>query len=70
VAKAVEKDYVKKSILKSEEVKTLIYNAIKYNTLFRACSEEELVDLVDAFDTIDFKSDSVVIQQGDEGEHF
>jgi len=38
--------------------------------LFRACSEEELQDLIDAFDTKEFKADSVVIKQGDEGDLF
>ena len=70
MAKAAEKDYVKKSIPKSEDIKKLIYNAIKPNTLFRACSEEELVDLIDTFQSADFAEGSTVIQQGDEGEHF
>lgn len=63
-------DYVKKSIIKSEDVKRLIYNAIKPNILFRVCSEEELVDLIDVFDSGEFKAGSTVIKQGDEGEHF
>jgi CRP-like cAMP-binding protein len=63
-------DYVKKSISKPEEVKKLIYSAIKSNTLFRACSEEELVDLIDVFDSAEFKAGSTVIKQGDDGEHF
>jgi len=67
---AVEKDYVQKSIPKSDVVKKLIYNAIKSNTLFRACSEEELVHLIDAFDSAEFKDEATVIKQGDEGEHF
>jgi len=70
MAKAAGKDYVKRIVPKSEEVKRLIYNAIKSNTLFRACSEEELVDLIDAFDSAEFSAESIVIQQGDEGEHF
>ena len=64
------KDYVKKSVAKSEEVKRLVYNAIKSNTLFRARSEEELVDLIDVFDSADFEAGATVIQQGDDGEHF
>ena len=70
VAKAVEKDYIKKTIPKSEDVRKLIYNAIKPNILFRACSEEELVDLVDAFSMTELKAGATVIKQGDEGEHF
>ena len=70
MAKAVEKDYVKKTIPKSTEVKQIIYNAIKFNMLFKACSEEELSDLIDAFESADFAAESIVIQQGDEGNHF
>ncbi len=70
MAKAVDKNYVKKSIEKPEEVKTLIYNAIKTNMLFRSCSEEELFDLVDAFESSSFDSGAMVIKQGDDGEKF
>eukprot|EP00563_Minutocellus_polymorphus_P006551 CAMPEP_0181036228 /NCGR_PEP_ID=MMETSP1070-20121207/8738_1 /TAXON_ID=265543 /ORGANISM="Minutocellus polymorphus, Strain NH13" /LENGTH=706 /DNA_ID=CAMNT_0023113827 /DNA_START=389 /DNA_END=2509 /DNA_ORIENTATION=- len=68
--RAAEKDYVKRTIPKPDNVRKLIYDAIKSNTLFRACSEEELVDLVDAFDSADYAKGSTVIKQGDEGEHF
>jgi cGMP-dependent protein kinase len=63
-------DYVKKSIPKPDTVKTLIYNAIKSNTLFRACSEQELADLIDVFDVVEAKASSTVIKQGDKGDHF
>jgi len=66
----IDKDYVKTSIPKSDQVRNLIYHSIKRNMLFRACSEEELQDLIDAFDTKEFKADSVVIKQGDEGDLF
>jgi len=66
----VEKDYVKKVIPKSDEIKKIIYNAIKSNTLFRACSEDELDDIVDAFESENFANGAIVIQQGDEGDHF
>ena len=68
--KSAVKDYVKKTVTKPEEVRRLIYNAIKPNTLFRACSEEELIDLIDVFDCADYIAGSTVIKQGDEGEHF
>jgi CRP-like cAMP-binding protein len=68
--RAAGKDYVKRTIPKSDSVRKLIYDAIKSNTLFRACSEEELVDLIDAFDSADYAKGSTVIKQGDEGEHF
>ena len=67
---ASAKDYVQKSVPKSDDVKKLIHNAIKGNTLFKACSEEELVHLIEAFESADFQSGNVVIKQGDEGEHF
>ena len=44
---AVDLDYVHKVIPKSSDAKELIYEAIKPNILFRACSPEELVDLVE-----------------------
>ena len=68
--RAAEKDYVKRTIPKSDSVRKLIYDAIKSNTLFRACSEEELVDLIDVFDSADYAKGLTVIKQGDEGEHF
>lgn len=68
--KSVENSYVMKTIPKSEQVKKLIHDAIKPNILFRTCSEEELADLIDAFESSDFEAQSTVIQQGGEGEHF
>lgn len=65
-----DKAYVKTTIPKSNQVRNLIYHSIKRNMLFRACSEEELQDLIDAFDTAKFKADSTVIKQGDDGDLF
>lgn len=65
-----DKEYVKVIIPKSDMVRNLIYHSIKRNLLFRACSEEELQGLIDAFDTAKFKADSVIIKQGDEGDLF
>jgi cGMP-dependent protein kinase len=70
VEKATLDDFVVNVIPKSEAVKKIIYDAIKGNILFRACSEEELLSLVDAFESADFNKGDVVIKQGDEGEHF
>eukprot|EP00579_Thalassiosira_antarctica_P002729 CAMPEP_0201876002 /NCGR_PEP_ID=MMETSP0902-20130614/7809_1 /ASSEMBLY_ACC=CAM_ASM_000551 /TAXON_ID=420261 /ORGANISM="Thalassiosira antarctica, Strain CCMP982" /LENGTH=718 /DNA_ID=CAMNT_0048403167 /DNA_START=106 /DNA_END=2262 /DNA_ORIENTATION=- len=70
VARGSDKDFVKTTIPKSDQVRNLIYHSIKRNMLFRACSEEELQDLIDAFDSANFKADAVVIKQGDEGELF
>ena len=65
-----DKDYVKTSIPKSDQVRNLIYHSIKRNMLFRTCSEEAIQDLIDAFDTKNFAAESVVIKQGDEGDLF
>ena len=70
MAKAADKNYVKKVIEKPTDIKSLIYNAIKTNMLFRSCSEEELLDLVEAFDGATFDTNSIVIKQGDDGERF
>lgn len=69
-AKGAEKDYVKTSIPKSEAVKKLVYAAIKPNTLFRACTEVEIVDLIDAFAPAEFAAGNVVIKQNDDGDKF
>jgi cGMP-dependent protein kinase len=69
-AVAADLGYVHKVIPKSDEAKELIYDAIKPNILFRACSIEELHDLVDAFEPQYVPMGSVVIQEGDEGDHF
>jgi cAMP-dependent protein kinase regulator len=63
-------DYVHKVIPKTDDAKGLIYGAIKPNLLFRACSSEELIDLVDAFEPQYVPKGSVVIREGDEGDHF
>lgn len=70
VEKATLDEFVVNVVPKSETVKKIIYDAIKDNILFRACSEEELLSLVDAFESADFNEGDVVIKQGDDGEHF
>jgi len=69
-AVAADMDYVHKVIPKSSDARDLIYEAIKPNILFRACSVEELYDLVDAFEPQYVPMGSVVIQEGDEGDDF
>ena len=68
--KTCVKDYVTKVVPKADTVKKLLYNAIKGNTLFKACSEEEIHLLIDAFESADFQGGDIVIKQDDEGEHF
>ncbi|EED92539.1 predicted protein, partial [Thalassiosira pseudonana CCMP1335] len=67
---AADLDYVHKVVPKSQDAKELIYDAIKPNLLFRACAPEELVDLVDAFEPQYVPKGSIVIREGDEGDHF
>lgn len=70
MAHRIDKDFVKTTIPKSNMVRNLIYHSIKSNMLFRACAEEELQDLVDAFDTAKYKAGDIVIKQGDDGDLF
>lgn len=70
MAHSIDKDFVKTTIPKSDLVRNLIYHSIKSNMLFRACAEEELQDLIDAFDTAKFKAGETVIKQGDDGDLF
>jgi len=50
--------------------KQLIYNAIRNNVLFKACSSEELKDLIDAFSTKTKEKNAIVIQEGAQGDGF
>jgi cGMP-dependent protein kinase len=70
MAHSIDKEFVKTTIPKSDLVRNLIYHSIKNNILFRACDEEELQDLIDAFDTAKFKDGETVIKQGDDGDLF
>jgi len=69
-AQPSDRNFSKTVIPKSDQVRNLIYHSIKQNILFRTCSEEELQDLIDCFDKAEFKADTVVIKQGDEGDLF
>ena len=64
------KAYVPPVIPKSDVAKQLIYNAIRNNVLFKACSSEELKDLIDAFSTKTREKNSIVIQEGAQGDGF
>jgi len=64
-------EYTKKNVAKSQDTRDLILDAVKHNILFRACTEDEFIDIVDAFEPVWFPPETVVIQQGDEdGEQF
>jgi CRP-like cAMP-binding protein len=59
--KFVEKDYVLQSMLN---------DVINSNILFRHCKNDEKVDIVDAFESIEFDAGIDVITQGDPGDNF
>ncbi len=63
-------DYIKKLVVKNEKTRELLMSSIKQNVLFSNCSQEELDDMVDAFECVEVQSGMTVIQQGDEGDHF
>jgi len=63
-------DYEKVIVPKSDKVKKLVYNAIKPNILFKACSSEELTDLVDVFEEEHVRAGKIVIKAGDAGDQF
>ena len=70
-AKVREEDfvthYVKKAHEKSDDVRSLIYDAIKPNLLFEMCTDEELNELCDIFECVTYKKGDKVIKQGDTG---
>jgi len=69
-AQAIDKNYVKKSVPKPDEERALIMAAVEKNTLFRGCTQEELLDIVDVFEPYDCVAGQTVIHQGDDGHHF
>lgn len=55
---------------KPDSVKTLIHDAISGNILFKACSTEELHELVEVFAPMEASAGSTILRQGDEGDAF
>lgn len=70
VSRQDDSEYVKKVVHKPENVKKLIRDAISSNILFKACSDEELEELVDVFDYKEASAGSTIIRQGDDGDAF
>lgn len=70
VSRNSETEYVKVIVPKPDSVKKLIYDAIAANILFKACSDEELIELVQVFAPSEAAAGSSVIQEGDEGDAF
>ncbi|KAI5058232.1 hypothetical protein GOP47_0026402 [Adiantum capillus-veneris] len=59
-----------KVILKSEEAKQRIQQALKENYLFKFLDPEQAQIVNDAVEEVKFNKDDVIIKQGDPGDHF
>ena len=70
VSRQPDIEYIKKVIHKPDHVKRLIRDSISNNVLFKACSDEELEELVDVFDYKEISAGSTIIRQGDDGDAF
>ena len=63
-------DYVKKDIPKGENIRKLIYKAIKTNVLFESNTEDELTQIIDVFEPCSYTEGAAVITQGEKGDDF
>jgi len=64
------KSFRKVSYEKTEEIRSLIFDAIKPNVLFENDTKAEVLQIIDVFKPQEYKKGDVVIQQGDEGSEF
>ena len=62
--------FKKVSYEKTDDIRSLIYNAIKPNVLFENDSQDEILQIIDVFKPQTFKKGEHVIKQGDEGSEF
>ena len=62
--------FKKVSYEKTDDIRSLIYNAIKPNVLFENDSKDEILQIIDVFKPRTFKKGEHVIKQGDEGSEF
>lgn len=51
-------------------MRRLIYEAIQPNVLFETCSPQELNEILDIFEPVDYAKGEVVIEQGEKGDTF
>ena len=63
-------DYVKRNVVKGENIRDLIYDAIKTNVMFSVLTEDELEELIDIFEPCIFNAGDEIIRQGDIGDEF
>ena len=70
VSRDTDTQYVKKIVEKSDAVTKMIREAIATNILFKACSDEELDELVEVFALSEAAAGSTIIKEGDEGGAF
>ena len=62
--------FKKVSYEKTDDIRSLIYNAIKPNILFENDSQDEILQIIDVFKPQTYKKGEHVIKQGDEGSEF
>ena len=59
--------FVPKVIPKSDKVKEMLLGVVASNILFMSYTKEEHMAIIDAFESIEYQVDDLVIRQGDKG---
>ena len=62
--------YVKQVIPKSDAVKNIIVDAIKFHILFHVWNTEEILEFVDTFVEFNVEGGKTIFNEGDDGTHF
>ena len=70
MASIVNSSHVVKEVDKPEKVTNLLYQQMQSNVVFQTCSEEELVKINKAFDSVSYTTGSLIFQQGSEADRF
>ena len=63
-------EYVPKFIKKENDIRELIMNIVTTNILFSSYAGDEHSAIVDAFESVNVDAETVVIQQGENGDNF